>query len=322
MTDTGAHTHVNLLWEDNGFASAPNDSDHKNPGHNTQLRTAEGNNQVREVLQPGTKVPVDLIENTFDGQWSMEFTLADPWWMRAVFGAPTQTDNGDGSYTYTYDGTTPDSMRIIEGYVNSGDERVVKGAVTTQVQVRCAVDDDATITLRGPYAREEKKTPASLTAQAAPDHRAMTYAQGELQLAGATKKLVQDVTLTVPLNAQLVNELGTRFGVDFFTASRVPEVEVNEFKDAGGTDSLTDFYGGAATQQETMENESSMTLTFTNGKAAGSGINEMIYNITGSLTDRYSEDGIGDPERPLSERATRMAQDIDATATNEIATAP
>lgn len=322
MADTGADTRVAYLFEDNGFASSPNDSDHKPFGSDASMDTFEGNNQVRQVLEPGNKQPIDSLVQLFDGRWSVTFNMVNPWWMELVFGGPgSPTDNGDGTYTYSYAGTSPTSFRIKEGYTNSGDTREAMGCVVSNVRIAPSVNDNVRVTLDGPYAEEESNSPGVGSLFSQPSFQSemstMTFAQARVDLDGSEKSRVQDATLQVPLNVEMVGELNSRHPVDFYTRVYRPRVDIREIKSGGGIDDLEKFYGGATTMQERVTNKLSMTFLFTNGVAAGSGMNKMEFSLSGTLSDTFSENGVGNPEQPIEEQINRTVESVSATATNE-----
>lgn len=330
----GHSTRVNYKWEDsfNAQSSSPNDTEYKVPGADAQLTTAEGANNLRQVFRPGSRVPVDTLAMQFDGSFAMQFTYTNPWWIKAYLGEATTSGNdvdGDGttdSYTHTFNGTTPGSMRIVESYEKANAERTLFGCVATRLTVEVAVEDTVTVTVEGLYAEEQVDTnPSSLTAQTTTSDDPLTFVDAALQIDGTTEGYVQDMTLTLEANADPIREMGTRFAIDVIPKALVPSVDFREVKH-GDTDELTDMYGvaspsGTVSQQEHLENKVVLNMVYDNGKSDGSGINKVDWTLGGSLTESYGEQGIGDPRADLEASVNRFVETIEAAATNETSTA-
>lgn len=311
-----------FLHEDNGFKSSPTDSDHKAFGANATIDQAEGTNNAVQVFEPGSRVPIDIIERTFEGSWSASFDYVTPWWMNFIWGSPSTTDNGDGSHTHTWDGEDPQSQQIGIGREGSGKERILKGCVATSATVTPSVGGMVRITLEGAYAEEETTDPASLTSQPTlSGTEVMTFADATLSLGGNTLGYVQQGSLNISNNVELINELGERTGIDFAPRPLVPAVDFQKINEAGETANLEEMYGGDTTIQQHVDNTEAMTMGLDNGQTAGNGINAASFNLTGSFPNSYGEDGLGDPEADLTEQINRLAEGVTADATNEEATA-
>lgn len=329
----GHTTRVNYKWEDsfNAQAGAPADGTYKVPGADAQLTTAEGANNLRQVFRPGSRVPVDTLAMFFDGTFAMQFTYENPWFLKAFLGEATTTTidpdatagTGDESYQHVYDATDVYSMRIVESYEQANAERRLYGCVATRLTIEVAVEDVVNVTVEGMYAEEDIDTdPVSLTAQTTASDDPLTFVDAALTVDGTTEGYVQDMTFTLEANADPIREMGSRFAIDVIPKTMVPSVDFREIKH-GDTDKLTDFYGVAAPvagendQKERMENKVALAMNLDNGKASGSGINKLDVDVTGSLTESYGEQGIGDPRADLEESINRFAETITATAQNE-----
>lgn len=317
------------LHEDNGFASAPNDSDHKPFGADATFDQAEGSNNAVQVFEPGSRVPVDIVERLFDGSWSVSFTYTNPWWLNFFFGAPSTSGNdpdGDGvneSYTHTWSGQSPQSHRIGIGREDSGKERILKGCVATRATISPSVNNMARVTIEGAYADEEVVNPASITAQPAINHKPMTFADAALSYAGTTMGYVQQGSLAITNNVELIDELGSRISIDFAPRTLVPSVDFEKINEAGGTTNLQRMYGAssATSPQEDVTSTAAMTMTLDNGKSDGSGINKVDYNLSGTFPESYAENGLGNPEEDVTEQVNRIVESMTVAATNETQTA-
>lgn len=322
----GHETRVNILWEDNGFAQSPADSTPKNAGADVQLGTAEGSNAVQRVFMPSQRTAIDSIAMYFEGSFSLEFSVTNPWWIRTVLGSPTTTANdpdGDGvneSYTHTYSGDSAYSFQIIEGMEQAGVERLLKGCVVTQVSIEVSTEAEVRVTLRGAYADEADPSQA-LTSQTMPDHKPFTYSDAQITVSGVTEAYVQSISISIATNVSLIREMGSRIAIDFNPKQLEPDIDFGKIHD-GTTDNLESVYGGATSVQEDVENHVTVEVTLDNGKADGNGINKLVWTLSGTLPESYGQSGIGDPRADLEESISRIGLDIDAEATNETQTAP
>lgn len=320
----GHDTRLYLLWEDNGFASSSNDSENKPLGWNVQMTTAEGSNALRRIFMPGSRTAVDQIAMLFEGSFSVQFTLSDPWYLDAILGSSTQTDNSDGSYTYNWTNADPQSFQLVEGHVESGKERVLKGCVVTRMTIDASIEEEAQVTLEGAYADEEIRDPGALPNQPTPSHDPLTYVEGAVIIDKTTEGYVQSMTLTVEANVDMIREMGSRFPIDFNDKVLTPSVDFSALHD-GDEANLESFYGTNAPSSPAEDpvdgNKVSLEMSFDNGKTAGNGINKHTYAVTGTATDTFGEGGIGDPRADLEETVNRAGEDLDVYITNEVGSA-
>ena len=324
MTDASAgHEFTGyFLHEDNGFNSSPNDSDPKVFGAEQRLEQAEGSNNATEVMMPASKTPVDVIEQAFNGAWSVSFTYTNPWWLNFIAGAPSTTDNGNGSYTHSWDTSTdPQSQQIVIGRKDNGKERVLTGCVCANATARATVDGGTEVTLSGAYAEEDVRNPASLETQPSLQHDPMTFHHVDLLFDGSSVALAQEASLDFAPNVSLVRELGNRIAVDYVGQQLVPQISFGKLIDAGETTYLEDLYGGSTSVQTNIDSTDSMTLSFNNDVSAGNGINTIDFPLTGTFPDSVAENGLGNARETPSQQLNRMMTGIDFDATNEVSSA-
>ena len=317
---TGHDVRVNYLWEDNGYAQTPNDGDYKTFGADVRFNRAEASNDPTKLFDPNDREASKIIAQRFNGSWSVEFTLTNPWWVRAVISNPTTdgTDlDGDGvadHYTHTFDGKYADTMQIRFGNEYSNDGRVLKGCVVRSCDIDVQVNDTVNVSLDGFYAEEEIVNdigPAQDTFQQDP----MTFAQAQFSLDNEIVNLTQNVSLSIENNIDPVGELGTRFTVDYAPLVRDPSISFSKIeKDA--QDELQRLYGGSTTIDNMPENQAPVTLTFDNGKS-GADEETLQFDVTGAFRDSYSLSGLTDPEQQLRSDINEMAESVSATATND-----
>lgn len=309
---------LHYVHEDAGFLAAPNDSDNKPFGANAALDTAEGANNAQQVFGPASRAPIDIVEQNFEGSWSVSFQYTNPWWLEMLFGEPSTTDiTNESSYAHTYDGEEPNSSQITIGREDSGKARVLSGCVATRASVQVSVGNPAQVTLEGAYADEEVLSPSSLDAQPSITKKPMTFADALLKKGGTTIGFVQQGTLSIQSNVDLLDEWGSRIAVDFSPKALTPQLNFEKFNEAGETTNLEEMYGGSTSVQEDVPGGDNYSLVLDNGKGESSGINKLEVTLTNTFPASYDEDGIGDPQADLSERLNRLAEGVSATATNE-----
>lgn len=326
----GHHSRVNAHYED--VFDAQTDADVRSAfalGWNTQLTTAEGRREIQRVFQPSTREALDLLDLHFEGSVTLEYTLANPWVLEGITGAPTTTANdtdGDGTtdnYTHTYEVSRPSSMRLYEAYPPASAERIVTGFVPARLSVDVSVQEEARVTVEGGYAREfVNKSVGSLDAQQNPAYDAMTFVEGQIQIGGSVEGYVQQMTLEAQANVDMINEMGTSFFIDYIAKTFEPSVNFTRIKASDeATKNIEDLYAGSTSVQEDAENYAAVNVLFDNG-GTGANENSIDFEAGGTLTETYDENSVGDPEADLEEVINRVAQTLKVTATNDTATAP
>lgn len=316
----GSDVRVTYLWEDAGYRQSPSDSTPKVWGADAQLTTNEASRNATRIRLPASNTAVDIKSGTFDGSWAVEFGLTNPWWLRAIRGAPSVTDNGDGTYTYTYDGE-PDPFRILEGYEELGDERLLVGCLATRAELNPDVENEtARVTLEGFYATEENTSPASLTAQAGLNFDALDYSDARLDLNGTKQTIMQNASLALEWpNSQDIVGWDSHFPIDYATGNFDPQIDYTKIK--VDNNPLTEIYGGSTSMQEDVQADDSVTIAMANDES-GSATNQLTFSCSGSFPNTYGEDGAGDPTSLIQENINRMIQDCTITATNGKSSAP
>ena len=322
MVDTGADVALNYYWEDSFATDSPSDTTAKVFGSNLVVDTAEGNNQLTGITRPGSNNYQDFVEGPFIGRWGVRFNITNPWWVRSLFGEPSTVDNGDGTYTHTYSSGDGDSMQIGINYLNGDDVRVLEGCVPQQASVSVSPGQDPQVTLTGQYAGERLDT--GTTAQVTTSERQLTFAQSHADFAGSEKLLVQSADLNLGVNAEVLNAIGTRFGVGYVSRLIEPDLNITQYQEGSDVTDIEEFYGGSGETepQDNIDNEVSANLRVDNEVSAGSGKNSMEFQLSGTLNDSFGDAPIGDPRQEITERIRKVATDMTVVATNETATAP
>lgn len=319
VATSGADTRAVYLWEDDGFASAPSDSTYKTFGHDVTVTSAELSNNPVDLFDPGDREAAERLAQAFEGSWGVEFTMANPWFWRAVIASATTT--GSGPYTHTFDGQIPDSLRLVLPVETTGNERVLKGCVVSSCTVDATDRGPVTVTLEGAYADEEETSPSSIQSQVTESYDPLTFAGGTLTVDGTAFSLVQDVTLTIENNIDLVPELGSRMAVDYSPKVRSTTIDPSKFVE-NDANLLAAYGGSGSTPADRMDgnDEVSGSLAFTDGDT-GSAENTQTINFAGALPDSYGRSGTGDPEADYLEELEYGARQVDVVADNGDSTA-
>lgn len=322
----GGDVPVHYLWEDNGLNQALSDSTAKVPGADPRITTLEARNNGRRLILPGSRIAYDIEPGAFDGSFAITGGLTNPWWARSIYGSPSTSGSGP-DYTHTYSGIDPDPFRIIEGYDFDASiaERIIKGCVTARFTIDPTVDqlEYAPFQWEGFYVDEETdENPGSLTSTPTPSNDALSAKDATLNVAGSAETVMRNASLELALNTRQIVGFGSRFAIDFFAGMFEPSVNYSKIKPQGDVGAQKDVYGGSTSMQEDIATNS-FSLDFSNGKSAGSGINEVDFtNSSDSFPDAFGENNIGDPESPIEETLERLIENIDVVATNETSTAP
>ena len=311
-TAAGHDTHVTYLWEDGGFAQSPSDSTAKTFGSDATLQNFEGSNNAVRAFAPGSRQAPEIIEHTFEGSFSLQFTLTNPWWLGAVLTQPTSSTG-----VHTYDGGDPSSMRIQFGNTQTSTQRELLGCVATSCSISASTGDMVTVSIDGAYADES--TNGTVDSQVATTYRPMHFGHATVSRGGDTLGLVQEATLNIENNIDLINELGTRFAVDYSPKVREVTLDVQDIVDS--EDEAERMYGQASEPAEAVTNTADLVFEFDDGGAGGS-TNTLTININGAIGDSYSLSGAGNPEEDLTGEIAEMAPTVDAEAENDDDTAP
>ncbi|MFB6284579.1 MAG: phage tail tube protein [Halobacteria archaeon] len=321
----GHDVRLSYLWEDDGsgnpdFATgSPSDSDNKPFGSDASLKTHEGANNAIEVFDPNSREAREVIERNFEGSWSVEWILTNPWILRAAIDNNVSSSGTDPT-THTYSGEVPYSMRLVVGNEQTGHERILKGCVLSSISFSADVGGMVKVSADGAYADEKLNQNVTLTSQPSINERPMTFAQAQVDRAGSTLSLIQNAQVQIQNNIDLLNELGTRTPVDYSPKQRTATISYGDIVEDDAE--LTRMYGdSAATAPEPkVDNSKKIEFIFDNGK---SGASKNLLNLTlkNCIPDSYSRSGQGDPEADLEGELSEVAAGLEATAENSTGTA-
>lgn len=330
---TGAHTELWYHWEidsndnvDFAAGTGTSDTDDKPFGGKATLSKLEGSNNAVEIFEPNDREMADLIAQHFDGSFTVDFEWSNPWWLQSVISEVTgTTDNADGSYTHTMDGDVPRPMMIAAGYEDRATSdaagpayRYLEGCVVQTATIDTSVEDTASVSLSGAYVNESwDDSVSSLNGQPSLNEDVMTFAEASLDLDSTTLSLVQDASVEINNNTDIIRELGTRIGVDYSPKGRVPSVDYTKIREDHSE--VQDLYGASAATavQQSVADGEAMTYQVDNGNSAGSGINKAQVSLNGQFPESVGTENFGDPQEDLKESINRRLRTVSITATNE-----
>jgi len=314
MSATAGHqTVLSYDWED-GFKTAPA-SDNKKPfGVDATLTTEDASNNAVRLFEPGSPEAEQIIEQEFSGSWTAEFTLSNPWFLRGVI-TDASTSGTEAPYTHTFDGFPGDPMRLYHGSENSSTYYVLEGCVVTSATFTFNIPGTVDVTLEGAYA--DKSTGSTFT-QPTINERALSFHDSTISRGGSTLSFVQSLSISVSLNADMIQELGSRFPEAYSPKQR--NTEITYARIAQDSTDQERAYGGASSIQDKVENTADITVTASNGKS-GSELNSMELQFTGVFPDSVSRSGIGDATSDLQDELSEMSPTIKAVAENSSSTA-
>lgn len=271
-------------------------------GSNATLNQAQGSNEAARVFEPANRVPIEIVERVFSGSWGVEFSFntGHLGWVELLLGT-----DGNGGYTSTVE---PSSAAIAIGRTESGSTRVLSGCVATSCSIDSSVNNEITVSISGAYADEELITPGTggIASQPELTGETATFADAALSFGGTTLGYVQNATVNIESNVNLINELGTRFAVDFSPKQLEPSVQFSKINEQGGTSQLEDMYGGGTSIQENVTSDTAMNLAISDE----TGSTVMSVDLSGTFPESYGESGLGNPEEDVTEQINRMTTNV------------
>lgn len=312
----GHHGDVVYVFEDSGFNTSPTDTTPKVFGGNTTMDTYEGSHQAVRVFNAGRSA-AEIIEQLFDGAWSVSFNLTEPpWWLAAVFGQPTSTSLAGNLYEHVYtltNGNDPVSLRLYTPTDGFNEYEVLGGAVVASVTVDQSPDGSPEVTVTGAYASEP--TRQSTPSISIPNFAESTFSNrhAEVQADGSTVGRAQNTNLSLEAGTELVDEIGSENAVDFSPKTFAPDISFSKIRWVGETVDMLQSFKDATS--------AAVSLIYDNGQT-GDAQYMVEWDVSGALPNQWSESGRNDPEADLVEELQHMAETASVTVTEDSATPP
>lgn len=298
---SGYGTYANYGYEETYGAGAVSA---RTFGRNVKLTISRRNNMERSY-GIGARNASTVSALKYEGEASVEFSMANGSFWRAVLGSVA--DAGDGPYTHTYtEANTLPSFAIDTGTELGTNDEVteLKGCKVSSATLTATVGEVVKVRLECPY-KTETLTTAGIGSQVAETEEPFTFAQGTLELPNGTAiGNVQSVEITVSHDLEMLYGLGSRLATGAIEKRREYNISMTvAFDDT--TDLLTKFLGdsggpldGTPTATATLE------LTFTNG-GAGAAERSMVLLFANVYLDE--ETLPKDVEEIIKENVTGFA---------------
>jgi len=308
---TGAESYVNYGYETT-FASAVSAT--KVFGAGVKLSTAERKNNLKEFYGLGSRNAQSFTDSKFEGSLSIEFEIANPWFLYAVLGTTPSTEGG-GPYVHTFaEANVPPSLTITNG-VNLSTDAVIAylGCICTDCKISCDNDGPAHATMNFVYAKETKAT-SGIGSQVAESESPFPFCYNTWDLGSSAITTTQSVEISIENNAELIFGLGSRLGTGSLFKQRGYKISlVNQFSDASVY--LEKVYGAATGPAATQASSEVTTakLTLNNGLATTSQ-RQYVFTFSGV---KFESDSIPQSlEELITESVEGMAKSLSVAVTN------
>lgn len=232
-------------------------------GQGLKITTLQRKNNIEPIYSIGSRNAQALVPKKYEGMLGVEFALANPWFLQAVFGTVTSTGTNPTTHTFTESDTIPSIS--FENNINTDTPSVAKllGAIVETCTITCAVGEIVKVKLDMPFSNETHST--STSAQVSETFELYTFANGTLELPdGSTIADVQNVEVVVKNKPEHVFGIGSRFSQQAPVKEREYTAKTTlAFEQSANL--LTKLYGGASGPVANPAETATMELVFDNG---------------------------------------------------------
>lgn len=341
---TGAYQVLVYIWEDKGEynqqAGKPSDTSWKVFGSDETMDSQDRANNAERHYRPFDRNAAHIIEGEFDGSWSVDPTLTNPWWLQFVYGEHVSTTAvAEGTeYVYKFDPRSPPkSAHIIEEtHFPDGEieQTVYTGSIVSGVGIDVSLGDAVGVSLDGAYATEESFSTArgealpygsssdGIAEQPDNEYRPLHFGNSALYMdldgSGTIESNdfqveVQDVTFDIEGNAELQGEIGTRFKTIPAYLNFEHDLSYTKLVSANNRDQEKRLmYGSEAAQtpQETLSDSEIMGEVVFNANTEKT--NKLTLEATGTFPDSFNRNNVGSPEDVIEQDIDRYIADVTA----------
>jgi len=316
---TGAHSTLIYYWEDAGFKEDVNDSVPKAFGKESRLTTFDGSRNAVELFDPGDREVAQFIEQEFSGTFTVDFVFTNPWWLRAVVDTPT-TSGSDAPYEHDFAGQAPSSLQLVTGNTKSGRDYLLRGGVVQSADISINVPGNIEVSLSGAYASLEPTVPSTQESQVDLGHDVFTFADGRMDIAGTTQRLLQSIDLSIENNTDMVLEIGDQEPVDFSPKGRQLTVDGVQTRTSEEDKAIDRFLGGTGGLERRAErNEIVISL---DNDGSGADKQSVEFTLADAMDNDVSPSNIGDPDSDVENSFTQRPTKLGVIAENATDTAP
>lgn len=285
-------------------------------GHGVRITGLNRKNNIEKVFSCGYRNAQKLAVKRYEGALSVEFILANPWFLRGVVGAASTT--GSNPYTHTFaEDDTLESMTIENNISTAAVRRAqLLGAKIANTTISSAVGELVRVRTDMPFANEAFATTS--TSVVADSFDLFTFAQGSIEMPnGSTLAMVQNMECTISNSPEPIWGQGSRFAQESPVKQRDYSANITMALQASA-DLLEDFYGGATGPQAIPAETATMELNFTNSLT---GTNERRISLLFTGVQFDDENLPQDPTQVIMEDVSLMMRSCTVTAVNSTQTA-
>ncbi len=289
----------------------------KTLGQGIKITTLQRKNNIESVFTLGSRNAQELVPEKYEGLLGLEFALANPWFLRAVFGTVTSTGTNPTTHTFTESDTIPSIS--FENDVDSDTPSVAKllGCKVEACTITCAIGEIARVKLDLPFANETHGS--STSAQVAETFELYTFAYGSLELPdGTTLADVQNVEVAIKNKTEPIFGLGSRFAQQMPVKEREYTAKATLAFEASAN-LLTKLYGGSSGPVANPAETATMELVFDNGLTSANQ-RQISMVFTGVQLDDHNMPQ--DPTTVLMEDASLIMRSCVCTAKNATTVSP
>ena len=316
---TGAHSTVSFLFEDDGYGETPTDSNHKPFGKDVKLRTFQGSRNAVALYRPDTRDVAEFIEQQFSGAFSVEFVLSlnNPWFNSLIIDNPSTT-GAEAPYTHEFDGESPRSFRIISANTKSGEEYTLEGAFVNNASFNVRIPGNVTVSLDGVYSSLDVSNPGTPVAQPVDSGRPATFANAEIDLGGTVRSLVQALQFRISNNSDPIYQIGAEEAVQFSPKARQLSIDHTRLRTDEDDEDIERFLGGSSLGRADRDD---IVVTINNGES-GSAQRQLKYTFTDSMPNDFQLSGTGDPAADVQANISERPTGVTAEAINAASSQP
>lgn len=313
MTAPATMSWLGYGWEST-FGTASTTID-KPFGHGTRVTGLSRKNNIEKVYSNGYRNAQKMPVKKYEGALTMEWVLANPWFFRGFLGSTA--DSGSGPYDHTF--TESDTVESFTVSNNVGMESAYKydllGCKFNTINITSAVNELVRVRADIPFVNESPS--GTTSSKIAESFDLYTYAQGSFELPGGTTlAMVQNIDLTLGNNPEPVSGQGSRFAQEAPVKNSEYSATVTMALQAHA-DLLQKFYGSASGPSDTVAEQATMKMTFTNG-LTGTSERTIDLTFTGAKID---EDSLPqDPTQVIMEDVKIDMRSLQVVATDNTTT--
>jgi len=247
--------------------------------------TINRSNQFQKVRGVGDRDIAGVAPGMYDGGFSINFSLANPWFFKMLFG--DATDAGAGPYTHTWNDVAadPEPFTAFVGIDSDTDSnQVLLGCKAEKITLSCNVGEVVKGSIEGKFMKDTEDTSLE-TKQTETAYDVFFFQQGSLTI-GTNVAFIDKVDIDISNGLLPTYSVGSRFLTSLSPGER--NFNLNFTVKWNGPVHLDDFYGqdGSPIDGEVAA-QSTAVLEFDNGKA-GTSERKIVITLSSLYFDTES----------------------------------